>query len=113
MICADQPAVRAQVNIGVNSWRVLGAVHAVAEGHQPLSGVQHLLDVALGAGRRHHPGGERRGVRPVFGSAVPVGVDRLDVTGAGLAPPADQEPLGDRRRRDRSKTAFKGIFRRS
>ena len=113
MMWADQPAVRAQVNIGVNSsggtsakssttadqnstlvastrsgrraWssasaaclerlghlhpgrvdlvrgaaqhpgaRVLGAVDAVAEAHQPLAAVQHVLDVLLGVARLGH-----------------------------------------------------------
>ena len=34
----------------------------------------------------------------MLGGRDPVGVDRLDVLGIGLAAPADQEPLGDRRR---------------
>ena len=34
----------------------------------------------------------------MLGGRDPVGVDRLDVVGVGLAAPADQEALGDRRR---------------
>jgi len=34
----------------------------------------------------------------VLGSRDPVGVDRLDVVGVGLAAPADEEALGDRAR---------------
>ncbi len=113
--------------------RVLGAVDAVAEAHQPLAAVEGFLDPALGvagpstsssivstrdgappcsgpdraptapdsaaahvgAGRGDHPRGEGRGVHAVLGGGDPVGVDRLDVVGVGLAPPAHQEPLGD------------------
>ena len=32
----------------------------------------------------------------MLGRRAPVGVDRLDVLGVGLALPADQEPLGER-----------------
>ena len=192
-MCADQPATRAQVNIGVNrsggtsarsrttadqnstlvastrsgrracssasaafssasaAWkrgepsslagpaqhpraRVFGAVDAVAEAHQAVAAVERVRDPALGvAGRfdfvehlqhargraavqrareRAHRGGQRRGdvgagrgddargerggVHAVLGRRDPVGVDRLDVVGVGLAAPADQEALGDR-----------------
>ena len=114
--------------------RVLGAVDAVAEAHQPVARVERALDPAFrvplgldlvehgqhargGAavqrpGQRAHPGGERGGdvgagrgdhahgegggVHAVLRGRDPVGVDRLDVLGVGLAAPADQEALGDR-----------------
>ena len=113
--------------------RVLGAVDAVAEAHQPLAAVERVLDPALGvaelldlvehlqharrarrraagphsaptapesaaahvgAGRGDDARGEGRGVHAVLGGRDPVGVDRLDVVGVGLAAPADQEALG-------------------
>jgi len=40
---------------------------------------------------------ERRRIHAVLGGGDPVGVDRLDVAGVRLAPPADQEALRDRR----------------
>ena len=43
------------------------------------------------------PGGEGGGVHAVLGGRDPVGVDRLHVLGVGLAAPADQETLRDRR----------------
>ena len=49
----------------------------------------------VGAGGGDHPGGEGGGVHAVLGGRAPVGVDRLDVLGVGLALPADQEPLGE------------------
>ena len=48
------------------------------------------------AGRGDHARGEGRGVHAVLGGRDPVGVDRLDVPGVGLAAPADQEALRDR-----------------
>ena len=52
----------------------------------------------VGAGRRHDPCGERGRVHPVLGGRIPVRVDRLDVVWVGLAAPADQKALRDRRR---------------
>ena len=52
----------------------------------------------VGAGRGDDARRERRGVHAVLGGRDPVGVDRLDVVGVGLAAPADQEALRDRGR---------------
>ena len=49
----------------------------------------------VGAGGGDHPCGEGRGVHAVLGGGAPVGVDRLDVGGVGLALPAGQELLGE------------------
>ena len=50
----------------------------------------------VGAGGGDDARGEGRGVHAVLGGGDPVGVDRLDVVGVGLAAPADEEALGDR-----------------
>ena len=48
----------------------------------------------------------------MLGGGDPVGVDRLDVVGVGLAAPADQEPLGDRASPGRSRAAARAGGRR-
>jgi hypothetical protein len=49
------------------------------------------------AGRCDYPRRKGRSVHAVLSRRDPIGVDRLDVLGVGLAAPADQEPLGDPR----------------
>ena len=102
---------RLDVALGVARCSTSSSIFSTRDGAPPCSGPAERADRArqrrgdVGAGRGDDARGERRGVHPVLGGGDPVGVDRLDVVGVGLAAPADQEALGDRRAPCRSRSA--------